>query len=333
MVAQACLGTLLHLDESIAETGLEKYPLAEYAAEHWIGHSQFEGVSGKIQDGMKRLFDPRNRHFPTWLSIYDPLRGEPRSNWLEYISQDSEKSLHYAAFCGIHDVINFLVVERSQDANSRGLFFEDTLLGLACSRAHFKVAQVLLELDVDKETRCATDSSPLDHATDQGAVDVVRLLLDHGANVNAHGKKKNTSLHWASRFGKADVVRVLLERGADVNPRNIENSTPLHDASGGGYVETSRVLLENSSEVDAQNSRNETPLHLASQGGYLDLSRLLLRYNADVHALDSQGETPFQKASKGGYEEIMRLLLEHGSGGSKDAITVESGGVDDQKSQ
>jgi hypothetical protein len=60
LVAQACLGILLHLDENITEDGLEKFPLAEYAAEHWVDHARFENVSQKAEEGMKRLFDPRS---------------------------------------------------------------------------------------------------------------------------------------------------------------------------------------------------------------------------------------------------------------------------------
>jgi hypothetical protein len=40
IVAQACLGVLLHLDENITNDGLEKFPLVEYAAEHWVGHAR-----------------------------------------------------------------------------------------------------------------------------------------------------------------------------------------------------------------------------------------------------------------------------------------------------
>ena len=314
ILAQACLGTLLHLEESIMETGLEKYPLAEYAAEHWMGHSQIEEVSGKIRDGMKRLFDPKNRSFSIWLWIYDPRRRGLRSNRHEYTSQDSATPLNYAAYCGIHDVIKFLAVERSQDVNARGIY-DGTPLGLACGGAHLKVARLLLEHDVDKETRDFLDISPLDHASYRGAVDLVRLLLDHGADVNAQGKAKNSPLHIASRSGKEDVVRVLLERGADVNSQNINNCTPLHEASEGGYVECSRVLLEHKADADAQNAWNETPLHLISQRGYLDLARLLLQYNANVHMLDDEGQTPSQKALANNHYDVEQLLLDHGGKG------------------
>ena len=63
LAAQACLGILLHLDQNIVSRGsLEEYPLAEYAAEYWVGHSRFKGVSGNIEDGMKRLFHPIKLH-------------------------------------------------------------------------------------------------------------------------------------------------------------------------------------------------------------------------------------------------------------------------------
>jgi len=163
IVAQVCLGTLLHLDESITKAGLEKYPLAEYAAEHWVGHSQFEEVSGNIQDGIRRLFDPNNPYISIWLWIYDPHERRLKDPRPEYTSQDSATPLHCAATCGIHDVINFLVVERSQEVNARGFRFRETPLGLACYGAHFNVARVLLEHGADKEIRCSADYSPLDH--------------------------------------------------------------------------------------------------------------------------------------------------------------------------
>jgi hypothetical protein len=72
VVAQACLGILLHLDASITEGGLEKFPLAEYAAEHWVDHARFENVSANAEEGMKRLFDPSKPHLGIWLWIYDP---------------------------------------------------------------------------------------------------------------------------------------------------------------------------------------------------------------------------------------------------------------------
>jgi hypothetical protein len=62
IVAQACLGVLLHMDERITNDDLGRFPLAMYAAKHWVGHAQSQNVSPKLQDGTKRIFDPYNHH-------------------------------------------------------------------------------------------------------------------------------------------------------------------------------------------------------------------------------------------------------------------------------
>ena len=63
LIAQACLGILLHLDINVvSRDSLEEYPLVEYAARYWVDHARFEGVLGNVEDGMKRLFDPSKPH-------------------------------------------------------------------------------------------------------------------------------------------------------------------------------------------------------------------------------------------------------------------------------
>ena len=52
LAAQACLGILLHLDKDVvSRDNKEKWPLAVYAAKHWVGHVLFEGVSQNVEDG------------------------------------------------------------------------------------------------------------------------------------------------------------------------------------------------------------------------------------------------------------------------------------------
>ena len=72
LVAQACLGILLHLDEDVTSDGLKDFPLVEYAAEHWVDHARFEDVSRYVEDGMKQLFDPSRPHLAICVWICDP---------------------------------------------------------------------------------------------------------------------------------------------------------------------------------------------------------------------------------------------------------------------
>jgi hypothetical protein len=149
IVAQACLGVLLHLDENVTKDSLENFPLAEYAAEHWVGHARFENVSSNVEDGMKRLFDPSRSHFlsgPGYTIQKIPSVDIRRS---KRPKKARATPLHYAAFCGMHDVVKFLIVEHSQDVNARGFRGKETPLHVASRRGHADVAQLLLEHGAD----------------------------------------------------------------------------------------------------------------------------------------------------------------------------------------
>jgi len=349
IVAQACLGFLLHMDESITEDDLERFPLATYAAENWVGHAWFQDVSPKIQDGMKRLFDPNYHHLPVWVWILDPDRqpGEPTSNCP---SEAKATPLHYAASCGLHDIAEFLIVERSHNVNTPELRNGETPLGIASGKGHSEVARVLLEHGADTEARNNDNYSPLDLASRCGHLEVVQVLLEHHADVNSGKYFCFTALHRASEYGEVAIARVLLangadanakdrfyqtplhwarndgvtqvllEYGADPNAQDSKNQTPFHCAMARRSVEPIQVLLENGADANIRVSENRTPLHVASEGGCLIGVRLLLQHDADIHARDDEGRTPFQVASAqaqrytfGKYQDVMQLLLEHGA--------------------
>jgi len=344
IVAQACLGVLLHIDENVTKDDLEKLPLANYAAEHWVAHARFEDVSRSIEDGMKCLFDPNNRHLSIWVWIRDPESGKRKFHKSEHPSELEATPLHYVAFCGLHDIAKFLIFERSQDVNARGFDNEETPLGVASREGHSEVARVLLEHGADAETRDKSDWSPLEQALSKGHAEVVQVLLEHRVDVHAQDKHNNTPLHVASVNGRLEASRVLLELGADPNARREENQTPLHRTEEEGVArvlleygadpnaqdnnnrtplywalerrslpEVAGVLLENGADANARDSKNCTPLHLASRDGYLDGVRLLLQHSSDIHARDDEGRTPFQVATENGRQNVMELLLEHGA--------------------
>ncbi len=346
IVAQACLGFLLHLDENITADGLEEFPLAEYAAEHWVDHARFECVASKVQDETKRLFDPGKKHVSVCVWIYDP--DDPRKSRSDSPAKADANPLHYAALSGMHDIATFLIVEHSQDVNARGLSLDETPLHVAARRGDVEVARVLLEHGADREARDNVDYSPLERASLEGHVELVQILLEYGADADARDTEGCTPLYLASSWGKPAVVRALLKHGADVNARDKDNWTPLHEAgteevarallehgadanalgswnrtplhfaSERGRVGVVRVLLEHGVDANARDADNATPLHLASgsryrEEGLLDIIRLLLQYGSDIHALDNEDQTPFMRATKKKEQRIMQLLLENGA--------------------
>ena len=381
IVARACLGVLLHIDENITKDDLKRFALARYAAMLWVGHARFQDVSQNIQDGMRRLFDPNNHHLSVWVSIYDPEPGigdsvsgghssediSSEHPSYEYTSSEDtsfEESsfecppqamatpLHYAAYWGLHEIAQFLIVEHSQDVDALGFGLNETPLSVASRRGYPKVARVLLQHGADTDTVDNEGDSPLDWASEGGHSEGVRVLLEYDAGANSSLRGRRTALHTASTSGQVAVVRlllengldanakfandmtslhlatndriaqVLLEYGADPNARDGKNQTPLHGVIWFEGSKAARVLLENGVDVNARDFKNRTPLHLESWSGYLDCVRVLLQHNADIHARDDKGRTPFQAVSQRAeraapsplkeYQKVMQLLLEHG---------------------
>jgi ankyrin repeat protein len=343
IVAQACLGVLLRLDENITKDSLEEFPLAWYAAEHWVGHARFEDVLSDVRDGIKRLFDPSESHLSAWVRVYDPEDSRSRIGGSELLVEARATALHYAAFCGIHDVAAFMIVEHLQDVNARGFDKKETPLHVASRRGHaniaqlllqhgtdanaqdyhnrtpllraseeghVKVAQVLLEHGVNTEARGVAGWSPLERASDRGYLEVAQVLLEHGADVNAQDKDNWTPLHLA--LGE-EVARLLLKNGADANAVNAKGLTPLHNTSGLGRLGATRVLLEHGVDVNARDANNATPLHRVCDREEPEAAQLLLQHGSDIHARDDEGRTPFMIAAERGDGDTMNLLLEYGA--------------------
>jgi ankyrin repeat protein len=345
VVAQACLGILLHLDESVTKDSLRMFPLAEYAAKHWVDHVRFEDVSRNVEDGMKQLFDPKKAHFSVWVWIYDP--GDPIWNpdrRSERPLQPSETPLHYAALCGLHTLVKFLVIERSQDVNASTIDDDSTPLHRASERGHAEVARSLLNHNANSDSRNDENWTSLHLASQHGHLEVVLALLEHCTDVNARDHSKWTPLHEASqnghlevvqvllewganadaldyggwsplqlpsRKGHLGVVRVILEHGVDANTRDNSNLTPLHGASQQGHLEVVRVLLEHGANIDSQDDSNQTPLHLASRAGHLEVVRVLLEHGAKTDSQDDSNQTPLHLASRAGHLQVVRVLLKH----------------------
>jgi ankyrin repeat protein len=315
LASQACLGTLLHLDKDvITRDSLDDYPLAEYAAEHWVYHARFEDISQNVEDGMKQLFDPNKPHLAVCIWIHDPDRP-----WLKGYDRDEKPSptprspLHYAALWGLHYIVHFLVIEHSQDVRSRSLTDDATPLHLASRFGHRDVTRFLLERGVDHSAWDKYGYTPLHQASGSGHVEVARMLIERGADHSAQDKYGYTPLHRASGSGHVEVARMLVDRGANLSAQNNDGDTPLHRASGSGHVEIARMFIDRGANLSARNNDGDTPLHRALGSGHVEVARMLIERGADVSAQDNDGNTPLHLASQMGYVAAARILTERGA--------------------
>ncbi len=179
-------------------------------------------------------------------------------------------------------------------------------------------------------------------AASTGELDVLRLLLDSGADVNGQDAQGSSPLSAACFGGHRDAVDLLLEHKADVNLADKSGATALMAATQGGYRDLAECLLKNGAAVDARTKirivyhtryglpENWIPpgtsaLSLSVIGRTVDATRLLLDHGADVDIRDQPGWTPLMWASYLGAAEIARLLVQSGADVRAKSVLQEDG--------
>ena len=179
--------------------------------------------------------------------------------------------LYYAALCGFQDLVEHLILKSPEHVNARGGHYvtplvaalagehfqiarilydngaDSTVMGYAESTplhsaafyGHLKMVQVLLGIKADINARNVKGWTPLYQLSEnpgysdslQSPANVARVLLEHGADVNACSDNRCTPLHIAVRRKRVELVRVLLEHGASVDAKDGRGETPFQVAS------------------------------------------------------------------------------------------------------
>jgi ankyrin repeat protein len=317
ILAKACLGVLLRLEDHPDRDSIEMFPLAEYAAKHWVDHARFENVASHINEAMELLFDPDKPHFANWVWVYDmdePLRlPTPRP------IRPNATPLYYAALCGLSSLVERLIVERHADVNARGGHY-GTAIQAALYKRHLSTVRILIGHGSDVNSRDDDGSSLLHTAVQIGDPEIVSLLLSHGADVQATDSGHSPVLFIALDTGNLAVIQLLIEHGADVNVQDDNLSTALHITSGIGDLNTVRVLLQYGAEVNPRDNHGSTPLHLASTKGNDAVVRLLVEDGANMDASDNSNSTPLHLAFINQNLDIAALLIENGA----DAMVLDN---------
>ena len=272
ILAQACLGVLLRLDNHMDRDNIEKFPLARYAAQYWDTHARFENASSRIKDGMECLFDEDKPHFASWLWVYN---REGSSMTTTYPEKPTAVPLYYAARLGFCEVAEHLIAKRPEDVNARG----------------------------------GVEVTPMRVAALEGHADILSLLLKHGAHVDGRASLNTTPLHLATFNGKVEAGQCLLDGGADINAQDRDGRTPLYWTAFQDQVEFARMLLKRGARIDVPDKNDWTALHRAVMKENIQFVRLLLEHGADVNARDNGGMTPAQHTKQ---QDIIQLLSEYG---------------------
>jgi ankyrin repeat protein len=142
------------------------------------------------------------------------------------------------------------------------------------------------------------------------STDIVRLLLEHGAETEACGLWEWTALHWAACLGRSGHVDALIEHGADLASPSGTGATALHHAAGQGHCGVARSLLNACSALlGLEDEDRETPLAWAARGRRPRMIRLLIESGACANRRNAHGWTPLHLSAARGDLALSELLL------------------------
>ncbi|KAF8193134.1 ankyrin repeat-containing domain protein [Mycena galopus ATCC 62051] len=186
-------------------------------------------------------------------------------------------------------------------------------LSLAAARGPFEIVQLLLEKGADINAIGGIYGSALGVASWRAKLEIVQLLLEKGADINLAGGEYGSALGAASYRGKLEIVQLLLEKGADINLAGGEWGSALGAASYGGKLEIVQLLLEKGADINLAGGEWGSALGAASYRGKLEIVQLLFEKGAEINLAGGEWGSALSAASYGGELEIVQLLLEKGA--------------------
>ncbi|CAM9425723.1 unnamed protein product [Lampetra fluviatilis] len=234
-------------------------------------------------------------------------------------SKDGRTALHIAAFHSKEELVKLLLT-RKADPNIPGGPKEQLPLHVAAARPTGALSTVLLLLKASgKDARFVPDkegSIALFPAIEAGNVAVCRELLSTGAEQQLHAHRTDngdTALHLASKKKDLELARLLIESGANIDVQNGEGQTPLHIAAGEG----DEVLLKFFHQVKANpnivDKCDRSPLHIAAERGHTAVVDILIeKFKSNVFARTKDGNTLIHIAAMCGHPDTALMFLKKG---------------------
>lgn len=188
-----------------------------------------------------------------------------------------------------------------------------TPLTAAARHGHLEIAKILIDAGAEVDYDAGDHGSPMTEAASAGYNDLLALFIENGGNVNERSQGQGSPLNAAARNGHNETVSFLLEKGADVNYQNDGQGSPLNAAARNGYEKTVALLLDNGAKINAQNDGQGSALNAAARNGHVEVAKLLLERGADVdRQTDGQGSA-LNAAARNGYTDMVGLLLDKGA--------------------
>ncbi|KAK2743974.1 hypothetical protein FQN55_007023 [Onygenales sp. PD_40] len=303
-ITKVCLAYLSHLGKEIAIcadrnllTRIERdYKLVEFATRYWMDHAKAAEPERDVLKIILNFFLHQQQGCHLWTQMFEAYKHRTRP----FDPIQTVPPLYYASFAGLKHTAGYMLAN-GVDINSSG--------------GHYQ--------------------SAFHAAAAQNQKDIVQLLLDNGADINAEAPDEYalwlktrpglklkaetetwTALSLASRYGHLEMVQLLLANGASI--KTDQGHCPAFlAASRGGHTKIAQLLLDNGASFDMQDEGYYNLLRDLSNRGSKEILQLLLPTTGDINAQhvnkgDALRDALFT-ACLHGYRETVELLLDTGA--------------------
>ncbi|XP_052815816.1 protein phosphatase 1 regulatory subunit 12B-like isoform X2 [Mya arenaria] len=232
-------------------------------------------------------------------------------------------------------------LKRAQKKKGRVKFIHNVMLLEAAARNDIEEVRKLLRGGVVPDVTNEDGLTALHQCCIDDSEEMLRLLLEFGANVNAHDSEMWTPLHAAATCGHVHLCKHLIDKGADVLAVNADGNMPYdicedevcldfietemakrgitQEEIDDKRLETERQMLTDMEKIAAKGGNLEfrdihwaTPLHIAAANGYLEVVEFLLNQHVSLEARDEDGWLPIHAAACWLQPEVIELLVKSG---------------------
>ncbi len=194
----------------------------------------------------------------------------------------------------------------TQQYNEKGL----TPLWEGVIKNDTMAVSLLLKYDADANLISGNGLPPIMAGCIANSYESVRILIENGADVNwrSPASRNQQPIRWASQGASLDLVKLLLSSGADMESSPDDKGTPLMAALHSRRFEIAAYYFIHNANVDVIGRDGETIIHEAIKTGNPEMVRLALSRKAPLDVKDPEGKTTLQLAKENGNAEITELI-------------------------